>query len=66
MLGRLDDVSVSPWLVVATVVVLGTVVPFFLEMLALQHLPATIVTVVAMLEPVIALRPGLGAGSASR
>ena len=32
----------------------GTVVPFFLEMLALQHLPATIVTVVAMIEPVIA------------
>ncbi len=28
--------------------------PFFLEMVALRHLPATIVTVVAMLEPVIA------------
>ncbi len=55
MLGRLDDFSATPWLVVALVVVLfGTVVPFFLQMVALRHLPATIVTVVAMLEPVIA------------
>jgi len=54
MLGRLDQWSASPWVVVVWVVVLGTVVPFFFEMLALQHLPATIVTVVAMLEPVIA------------
>lgn len=54
LLGRLDGLSMDPWLVVATVVVMGTVVPFFLEMYALQHLPATIVTVVAMLEPVIA------------
>jgi drug/metabolite transporter (DMT)-like permease len=54
-LGRLGDLAVDPWLVLAVVVVLGTVVPFFLEMVALRHLPATIVTVVAMLEPVIAV-----------
>ena len=54
-LGRLDGLSVNPWLVIAVVVVFGTVLPFFLGMLALQHLPATIVTVVAMLEPVIAV-----------
>jgi drug/metabolite transporter (DMT)-like permease len=54
LLGRLDQHTVDPWLVIGTVVVLGTVVPFFLEILALRHLPATIVTVVAMLEPVIA------------
>ena len=59
-LGRFDDVSVSPSLVLAAVVVLGTVVPFFLEMVALRHLPATIVTVVAMLEPVIAVVLGWG------
>jgi drug/metabolite transporter (DMT)-like permease len=59
-LGRLGDVSVNPWLVLAVVVVLGTVVPFFLEMVALRHLPATIVTVVAMLEPVIAVVLGWG------
>lgn len=54
MLGRLHHLSAVPWVVVVWVVVLGTVVPFFLELLALQHLPATIVTVIAMLEPVIA------------
>ncbi|KAA1395565.1 EamA family transporter [Aeromicrobium ginsengisoli] len=54
MLGRLEEHSVNPWLVIAVIVVLGTVVPFFLEMLALRHLPATIVTVIAMLEPVLA------------
>ena len=54
MLGRLDHLSAVPRVVVVWVVVLGTVVPFFLELLALQHLPATIVTVIAMLEPVIA------------
>src|SRR5215207_3126722 len=54
MLGRLDEWSAAPWLVVAWVVVLGTVTPFFLEVLALRHLAATIVTVFAMLEPVIA------------
>jgi drug/metabolite transporter (DMT)-like permease len=59
-LGRLSGVSVDPWLVLAVVVVLGTVVPFFLEMVALRHLPATIVTVVAMLEPVIAVVLGWG------
>lgn len=59
-LGRFSDVSVNPWLVLAVIVVLGTVVPFFLEMLALRHLPATIVTVVAMLEPVIAVFLGWG------
>ena len=59
-LGRLGDVQVDPWLVLGVVVVLGTVVPFFLEMVALRHLPATIVTVVAMLEPVIAVVLGWG------
>ncbi|MGA8986940.1 EamA family transporter [Aeromicrobium sp.] len=54
LLERLDQYTANPWLVVAIVVVPGTVVPFFLEMVALRHLPATIVTVVAMLEPVIA------------
>ncbi len=54
LLGRLDDYTVNPWLVIAVVVLPGTVMPFFLEMVALRHLPATIVIVVAMLEPVLA------------
>jgi drug/metabolite transporter (DMT)-like permease len=59
-LGRLGDLALDPWMVLAVIVVLGTVVPFFLEMVALRHLPATIVTVVAMLEPVIAVVLGWG------
>lgn len=54
MLGRLDGHSANPWVIIGIVVVMGTVLPFFLGMVALRHLPATIVTVVAMLEPVIA------------
>ena len=54
MLGRLGGHSTNPWVVVGVVIVMGTVLPFFLGMVALRHLPATIVTVVAMLEPVIA------------
>lgn len=53
-LGRLEAITVPLWLAVGWVVVLGTLAPFFLQLLALQHLPATVVTVVAMLEPVIA------------
>lgn len=54
LLGRLEDHTANPWLVIAVVVLPGTVMPFFLEMVALRHLPATIVIVVAMLEPVLA------------
>lgn len=53
-LGRFDAITVPLWLAVGWVVVLGTLAPFFLQLLALQHIPATVVTVVAMLEPVIA------------
>jgi drug/metabolite transporter (DMT)-like permease len=60
LLGRLDGFDVSPWLALTGVVVLGTVTPFFLMLLALRHLPATIVTVVAMLEPVTATVIGWG------
>ena len=35
-------------------VVLGTIVPFFLLVSALRHLPATRVAIIAMLEPVVA------------
>lgn len=52
LLGALASVTAPVWLLLAWVVVLGTVVPFFLELRALQHLPATAVVVVAMVEPV--------------
>lgn len=54
LLGRLDDVTAPVWLLLAYIVLLGTVVPFVLMVSALHHVPATRVTVVAMLEPALA------------
>lgn len=54
MLGRLDALSVPAWSAMTFTVVLGTVTPFFLILLALRTLPAVVVSVVAMLEPVVA------------
>ena len=44
--------SVSLLLLIGWVVVLGTLVPFGAATASLRHLPATTVTVVAILEPV--------------
>ncbi|MBW9209690.1 EamA family transporter [Mumia sp. zg.B21] len=52
LLGALDAYEVPLWLAIGWVVVLGTLTPFFMELSALQHLPATVVTMVATLEPV--------------
>ncbi|MDO9381014.1 MAG: EamA family transporter [Nocardioidaceae bacterium] len=52
LLGSLDAVRVPVWALLTWVVLLGTVAPFFLSLAALQHLPATVVTLVATLEPV--------------
>ena len=54
LLGRVADVSAPVWLLLAYVVLLGTVVPFFLLVTALHHVAATRATVLAMLEPVLA------------
>jgi drug/metabolite transporter (DMT)-like permease len=54
LLGRFDDATAPVWLLLAYIVVLGTVVPFILLVSALHHVPATRVTIVAMLEPVLA------------
>lgn len=50
--GTLDDVSVPGWALLLWVVTLGSVAPFALNLFALRHLPATVVVVVAMVEPV--------------
>jgi drug/metabolite transporter (DMT)-like permease len=50
--GHLQDVSLPVWLLATWMVVLGTIVPFFLLVSALRHLTATRVGIVAMLEPV--------------
>jgi len=52
MLGSLDALSAPMWLLLGWVVVLGTVAPYALELYALRHLAATVVVVVAMLEPI--------------
>ena len=52
LLGRLASVTVPGVLAVGWVVVLGTLVPFAVEVVALRHLTASVVTMVAMLEPV--------------
>ena len=52
LLGGLDDLSAPLWLVLAWVVVLGTLVPFFAELFALSFVRATTVTVIALLEPI--------------
>jgi drug/metabolite transporter (DMT)-like permease len=52
LLGRLADVYVPVWSLLLWVVLLGTLVPFAVELAALGHLRATTVTMIAMIEPV--------------
>jgi drug/metabolite transporter (DMT)-like permease len=54
LLGTLDGVSVPVWLAVSWVVILGTLVPYALDIAALRHLNPTITAAVAMIEPVLA------------
>lgn len=52
LLGSLAAHTAPLWLVLAWVVVMGTLLPFGVELSSLRHLRATTVTMVAMLEPV--------------
>jgi drug/metabolite transporter (DMT)-like permease len=54
LLGNLAGTSAPVWALIAWVVVLGTIVPFFLIVGALQHLSGARVAIVAMVEPVLA------------
>jgi drug/metabolite transporter (DMT)-like permease len=54
LLGRLSEHSLPVWLLLAYVVVAGTMVTFLLVASALRHISATRVGIVAMLEPVAA------------
>lgn len=58
MLGRLSDLTVPAWLAMVSVVVLGTVVPFFLYLASLRDLSSAKASVTAMLEPVVAVVVG--------
>ncbi|WP_110240247.1 EamA family transporter [Nocardioides gilvus] len=50
--GNLDHLSLPLWMPVASIILLGTLVPFGVELAALRFIPATAVTAIAMLEPV--------------
>jgi drug/metabolite transporter (DMT)-like permease len=52
LLGRLSGYHLPVWALMAFLIVVGTIVPFFLLVSALRHLPATRVGIIAMLEPV--------------
>jgi drug/metabolite transporter (DMT)-like permease len=52
LLGRLAGQHAPVWGVLAWIVVVSTVLPFAVELMALRHLRATTVTMVAMLEPI--------------
>jgi drug/metabolite transporter (DMT)-like permease len=54
LLGRLDDLSLPVWLLMAWMVVLGTMVPFALLAASLRHIPASRAAITAMFEPVAA------------
>jgi drug/metabolite transporter (DMT)-like permease len=52
--GSLDSTSAPVWLLSLWMIVLGTIFPFALSLGALHHLPATRVSIVAMIEVVLA------------
>jgi drug/metabolite transporter (DMT)-like permease len=52
LLGRLEDISLPVWLLMAWMVVLGTIVPFALLAASLRHIPASRAAITAMFEPV--------------
>jgi drug/metabolite transporter (DMT)-like permease len=52
LLGALSERTVPVWALLAWMVLLGTLTPFVLETTALRFLPATVVGVVAMVEPI--------------
>jgi drug/metabolite transporter (DMT)-like permease len=54
LLGNLAEHDLPVWLLMASVIVLGTIVPFALLVGSLRHLPATRVGIAAMFEPVAA------------
>jgi drug/metabolite transporter (DMT)-like permease len=54
LLGHLAHRHLPVWALMAWMIVPGTIIPFFLLVSALRHLPATRVAIIAMLEPVVA------------
>jgi drug/metabolite transporter (DMT)-like permease len=55
LLGHLSSLNAPLWLLVAWMIVLGSIVPFALVVAALPRIGATRTAIVAMLEPVVAI-----------
>lgn len=51
LLGRLDQTTLPVWLLIAWMVVLGTIAPFCLLVASLRHITATRAGILAMFEP---------------
>jgi drug/metabolite transporter (DMT)-like permease len=54
LLGRLSDVHAPIWLLLTWMIVLGTILPFFLIVGSMRHITATRAGILAMVEPVVA------------
>lgn len=58
MMGIFETVTVTAWVPLALSITIGTVVPFFLYLLAMRYIPSSQASVTAMLEPLIAVAVG--------
>jgi drug/metabolite transporter (DMT)-like permease len=54
LLGRLSDVHMPLWALMTWMVVIGTIIPFFLIVGSMRHITATRAGILAMVEPVVA------------
>jgi drug/metabolite transporter (DMT)-like permease len=54
LLGRLSDVHLPIWLLLSWMILLGTIIPFFLIVGSMRHISATRAGILAMVEPVVA------------
>jgi len=54
LLGNLSHLHLPIWALMAWMIVLGTIVPFFLIVGSMQHITATRAGILAMVEPVVA------------
>jgi drug/metabolite transporter (DMT)-like permease len=54
LLGRLSDVHLPIWLLLTWLILVGTIIPFFLIVGSMRHITATRAGILAMVEPVFA------------
>lgn len=54
LLGHLSDLHLPIWVLMTWMIVLGTIVPFFLIVGSMRHITATRAGILAMVEPVVA------------